>query len=117
MLQLYLRLQAQDAGGVLAVRGDGIGDEDVSLDMILQKRSDAGTAEIVLVTHDVREADFRALDHISRMSPPIGTINSVFGFSRKRTVIDHAGMAGFYFSLHGYFHAVLPISSIRNRQE
>ncbi|MFY9114012.1 MAG: homoserine dehydrogenase [Dethiobacteria bacterium] len=79
----YLRLQAQDRPGVFASVATAFGDEDVSLDMILQKRSDAGTAEIVLVTHDVREADFfRALDHISRMSP-IGTINSVFRVLKK----------------------------------
>ena len=39
----YLRLQAQDRPGVFASVATAFGDEDVSLDMILQKRSDAGT--------------------------------------------------------------------------
>lgn len=79
----YLRLQAQDRPGVFASIATAFGDENVSLDMILQKRGEVGTAEIVLVTHDVHEDDFfRALDHIGRM-PPIGKINSVFRVLNK----------------------------------
>ncbi len=74
----YLRLQAEDRPGVFASLANAFGDEDVSLDMILQDRSEKGIAEIVLVTHDVREANyFRALQNIKEM-PSIRQINGVF---------------------------------------
>ncbi len=80
----YLRLQAQDKPGVFAALATVFGDEDVSLDMILQKRNDEGTAEIVLVTHDVKEANFfRALNYIEQM-PHILSINGVFRVIDKK---------------------------------
>ena len=47
----YLRLQARDKPGVFASLATAFGGEQVSLDMIIQKRSVRGMAEIVLVTH------------------------------------------------------------------
>ena len=73
----YLRLQAKDEPGVFASLATAFGKEGVSLDMILQKRSIAGVAEIVLVTHVVEEKNFnRALGQIQR-TPAIKKINSV----------------------------------------
>lgn len=74
----YLRLQAIDQPGVFASLSTAFGDEKVSLDMIIQKRSIEGQAEIVLVTHDVEEKFFnRALGRVQRF-PFIKEINSVF---------------------------------------
>lgn len=74
----YLRLHAKDQPGVFASLATAFGDEKVSLDMIIQKRSDEGLAEIVLVTHAVEEKYFnRALGRIQRF-PAIKEINSVF---------------------------------------
>ncbi|HPZ65002.1 MAG TPA: ACT domain-containing protein, partial [Bacillota bacterium] len=76
--RFYLRLQAQDRPGVFAALATAFGEEQVSLDMIIQKRSEAGTAEIVLVTHDVIEERFnRAMQRIEACEA-IETVNSVF---------------------------------------
>ena len=73
----YLRLQAFDQPGVFASLATAFGDEGVSLDMIIQKRSVEGKAEIVLVTHAVQEKYFnRALGRIQRF-PTIKKINGV----------------------------------------
>lgn len=74
----YIRLQAKDQPGVFASLATAFGDEKVSLDMIIQKRSVKGQAEIVLVTHEVEEKHFnRALGRVQRF-PFIKEINSVF---------------------------------------
>ncbi len=79
----YLRLQAFDQPGVFANLATAFGDEGVSLDMIIQKRSVEGQAEIVLVTHVVQEKDFnRALGRIQRF-PSIKKINGVFRVIEK----------------------------------
>ncbi|HSW35352.1 MAG TPA: homoserine dehydrogenase [Candidatus Limnocylindrales bacterium] len=64
----YLRLLAQDRPGVFAALATAFGDEQVSLDMIIQKRSTEGTAEIVLITHNVLEETFnRAMEKIKQI--------------------------------------------------
>ncbi len=57
--RFYLRFLADDRPGVLAALASAFGDEEVSLDMVIQKRSFGSTAELVLVTHDVREESFQ----------------------------------------------------------
>ncbi len=57
--RFYLRFLADDRAGVFAALANAFGDEKVSLDMVIQKRSFGSTAEIVLVTHDVCEAAFQ----------------------------------------------------------
>ncbi|HZK24560.1 MAG TPA: homoserine dehydrogenase [Oscillospiraceae bacterium] len=75
--RFYLRLKAEDEPGVFAKLATAFGDAAVSLDRIIQKRSVEGTAEIVLVTHDVREGNFKqALNSIQAMAS-IRSINSV----------------------------------------
>ncbi len=60
--RFYLRFLAEDRPGVFAALANAFGDEQVSLDMVIQKRRVNSTAEIVLVTHLVDEAAFnRAL--------------------------------------------------------
>ncbi len=76
--RFYLRLQACDRPGVFADLATSFGDEQVSLDMIIQKSSIEGIAEIVLVTHNVQEACFnRALSRIKALETT-KNVNSVF---------------------------------------
>lgn len=61
----YLRFLADDRPGVFAALANVFGDEQVSLDMVIQKRRVNNTAEIVLVTHMVVEEAFnRALEKV-----------------------------------------------------
>ncbi|MDW7728391.1 MAG: homoserine dehydrogenase [Bacillota bacterium] len=63
--RFYLRFLADDRPGVFAALANAFGDEDVSLDMVIQKRRVNSTAEIVLVTHMVEEDAFnRALEKV-----------------------------------------------------
>lgn len=57
--RFYLRFLADDRPGVFAALANAFGDENVSLDMVIQKRRVGSTAEIVLVTHEVKEAAFQ----------------------------------------------------------
>ena len=59
MTSFYLRFLADDSPGVFASLAEAFGDEEVSLDMVIQKRRYGNTAEIVLVTHDVKEKAFQ----------------------------------------------------------
>ncbi len=74
----YLRLQAYDRPGVFAALASTFGENQVSLDMIIQKRSEEGKAEIVLITHSVKESYFwEALEKVSNL-PAIDEVHSVF---------------------------------------
>ncbi len=75
--RFYLRLKAKDQPGVFADLATSFGKTGVSLDMIIQKRSEKDIAEIVLVTHHVLEKLFNeALKRIKAM-PAIKSINSL----------------------------------------
>ena len=75
--RFYLRLKAKDQPGVFADLATSFGETGVSLDMIIQKRSEKNIAEIVLVTHHVLEKRFnKALGRIKAM-PAIKSINSL----------------------------------------
>lgn len=75
--RFYLRLKAKDEPGVFAKLATAFGEAKVSLDMIMQKRSEAGTAEIVLVTHGVSEGYFaNAIQKLESVSA-IRSINSI----------------------------------------
>jgi homoserine dehydrogenase len=73
----YLRLKAKDEPGVFAKLATAFGEAKVSLDMIIQKRSDAETAEIVLVTHQVSEGGFAQAVATLAAMPAIRSINSI----------------------------------------
>jgi len=61
----YIRLEVADKPGVLAAVASVFGDHEVSIASVIQKRADAGVAEIVYVTHTARESAVRAaLDEI-----------------------------------------------------
>lgn len=72
-----MRLKAQDEPGVFAQLAAAFGNAKVSLDRIIQKRSVEKTAEIVLVTHDVKEGNFMQALSSLRSMPTIRSINSV----------------------------------------
>ena len=79
----YLRLLAEDQSGVFAGLANAFSAERVSLDMIIQKRSREGEAEIVLVKHAEKEKNFNAaLASIQRFSG-IKAVKSVYRVIRK----------------------------------
>jgi homoserine dehydrogenase len=66
--RFYVRVKTQDSSGVIGQLGTCFGDHDVSLESIVQIGLQDHLAEIVLVTHHVREGDFRqALAAISNL--------------------------------------------------
>ncbi len=67
--RFYLRFLVEDRAGVFASLANAFADERVSLDMIIQKRSVGDLAEVVLVTHAVKEEAFqRALSKVTEIS-------------------------------------------------
>lgn len=65
----YLRLKAHDVPGVLGAVGTCFGKHQVSVRSFVQHAAEGGHAELVIVTHRVREADFRAaVQEIAAMS-------------------------------------------------
>ncbi|MEL7034761.1 MAG: homoserine dehydrogenase [Cyanobacteria bacterium J06592_8] len=65
MTRFYARFVTQDQPGVIGKLGTCFGTYNVSLESIVQIDTYGESAEIVVVTHDVREGDFRkALDEI-----------------------------------------------------
>jgi homoserine dehydrogenase len=76
-MRFYARFLAQDSAGVIGRIGMGFGDHDVSLESVVQVGMRDGQAEIVVVTHQVKEGKFRqALAQIQAM-PGIQTVASV----------------------------------------
>jgi homoserine dehydrogenase len=66
--RFYARFLTNDTPGVIGKLGTCFGDHNVSLESVVQTDVRGATAEIVVVTHDVQEGDFRqALDEIRAM--------------------------------------------------
>jgi homoserine dehydrogenase len=75
--RFYARFLTQDYPGVIGKLGTCFGEHNVSLESVVQIGFKDNLAEIVVVTHDVREGDFRAaLKEIETM-PAISRIASV----------------------------------------
>jgi len=67
--RFYARFLTQDYPGVIGKLGTCFGDHEVSLESVVQAGLRDGLAEIVVVTHDVREGNFRkALGEIQHMT-------------------------------------------------
>lgn len=65
MTRFYARFVTQDEPGVIGKLGTCFGNHQVSIESIVQIDTHGELAEIVVVTHDVREGNFRrALDEI-----------------------------------------------------
>ncbi|NES40769.1 ACT domain-containing protein, partial [Moorena sp. SIO2C4] len=63
--RFYARFLSQDHPGVIGHLGTSFGKHHVSLESVVQIGFQGNLAEIVVVTHDVREGNFReALDEI-----------------------------------------------------
>lgn len=66
--RFYLRLEVADQAGVLGAIAGKIGQHGVSIHTMFQKWADSHTAEIVVITHEVREGDMRdALNELGDM--------------------------------------------------
>ncbi|MFM1798890.1 MAG: hypothetical protein RLZZ117_1168 [Cyanobacteriota bacterium] len=64
----YVRLRSRDEAGVIGKIGTAFGAAGVSIQSIVQYEANSGSAEIVVITHDVVEADFRrALEAITAL--------------------------------------------------
>jgi homoserine dehydrogenase len=75
--RFYARFLTKDQGGVIGKLGTCFGNHDVSLESVVQTGFQGELAEIVVVTHDVREGEFRqALAEIQAMES-IDSIPSV----------------------------------------
>jgi homoserine dehydrogenase len=55
----YVRLRSRDEAGVIGKIGTAFGVAGVSIQSIVQYEANSGSAEIVVITHDVLEANFR----------------------------------------------------------
>jgi homoserine dehydrogenase len=76
-MRFYVRFLTEDSAGVIGHIGMTFGQHQVSLESVVQAGIREGKAEIVVVTHSVREGDFRqALAEISQM-PTIASVASV----------------------------------------
>lgn len=66
--RFYVRFLCQDISGVIGHLGTSFGNHNVSLESVVQIGYQSGLAEIVVVTHDVREGDFnQALKEIENL--------------------------------------------------
>lgn len=77
----YIRLIVKDQPGVLASIAGAFGDNQVSLASVIQKRTIAGLvemmAEIVLITHEVKEGNIQSALKAIRELPVVGSIENV----------------------------------------
>jgi homoserine dehydrogenase len=66
----YIRLMVQDKPKVLAQIAEAFANSEISLDSVIQKRvMDSGLAEIVLITHQVKEANLQeAIARLNKLS-------------------------------------------------
>ncbi len=65
----YVRLRSRDEAGVIGKIGTAFGTAGVSIQSIVQYETNRDSAEIVVITHEVVEADFRrALEAITALS-------------------------------------------------
>ncbi len=70
----FVRLKVQDKPGVLASIAFALGNKNVSLASVLQKHTDGNMAEIVLVTHLVREQNIQDALLMVEELPGVGEI-------------------------------------------
>jgi homoserine dehydrogenase len=75
--RFYARFSTQDAPGVIGKLGTCFGEHQVSIESIVQIGMRDNLAEIVVVTHDVREGNFRQALAEIRALPAVNNIPSV----------------------------------------
>ena len=65
----YIRMKLEDRAGTLAALAGLFGSNNVSISMLIQKAKEGNTAEVVIVTYDVKEKQFMdSMTVISTMS-------------------------------------------------
>ncbi len=75
--EYYLRLEALDRPGVLARIAKVFGDNEISLNSVIQKKSLGETAEIVLVTHLTREGNLQKAVELTRGLDCVAAVHNV----------------------------------------
>jgi homoserine dehydrogenase len=73
----FVRLQVEDRIGTLASITSVFGNNCVSIERIAQKQSDDGVAELVVITHAVKDKDITNSLTILKTMPLVKTISSV----------------------------------------
>ena len=74
--RFYARFLSQDSPGVIGKLGTCFGDHNVSLESVVQTGLRGDLAEIVVVTHDVREGNFRQALAEIRATPSVSSVAS-----------------------------------------
>lgn len=75
--QFYIRMTVKDSPGVLASIAGVFGNNDVSIESVIQKSSDEGKAELILITHLTKEENLRDSLMILRDMKIVGAIDNV----------------------------------------
>ena len=75
--QFYIRMSVTDRPGVLAGIAGVFGNNDVSIDTVLQKGNREGMAELILITHMVKEKDLQDSLTVLKGMNIVGEINNV----------------------------------------
>ncbi|MDS1030688.1 homoserine dehydrogenase [Bacillota bacterium LX-D] len=73
----YLRLSVKDKPGVLASIASVLGNQEVSIASVIQKKRQNEIAEIVLITHEVKEANLQDALNIIRGLSVVNEIRNV----------------------------------------
>ncbi len=78
VVKYYVRMRVKDHPGVLAAISRVFGEHRVSLAAVLQKDARDGVAEIIFLTHEVRERSFReALEDAAELAVVEGICSSI----------------------------------------
>ncbi len=74
----YIRLTVSDTPGVLAQIATCLGEANISISSVIQKEThvDAQTAELVIMTHEAREASMQAALAVVNKLPSVQAIGS-----------------------------------------
>lgn len=75
--QYYIRMNVKDRPGVLAGIAGVFGNNEVSIDAVIQKASGGKMAELILLTHDVKEGDLQDSLTVLKGMSIVGEINNV----------------------------------------
>ena len=75
--QFYIRMTVTDRPGVLSGIAGVFGNHNVSLATVLQKTSRDAMAELILITHEVKEKDLRDSLIVLKEMPIVDEINNV----------------------------------------
>lgn len=75
--EFYIRMTVKDRPGVLAAIAGVFGDNSVSIAQVLQKTTDQDMAELILITHVVREKDLQNSLAVLKGMNIVGEIDNV----------------------------------------